>query len=204
MLLPGHTVAKLPARAVLPTWQDNLDVLARDLAGYELAIGYSLGARVALGLVAMGTIPRAILIGLNPGLTTDAERTERRASDAKWATMLRTDGIAKFSDAWQAQPLFATQSRVAQARLDERRSYRRGQDPEALARCLGSMGLAEMPDYRAAVDDRVRLIVGADDAKYLAIAKGLPAPLTVIEESGHDPTLEQPERLTDAIAAIKW
>jgi pimeloyl-ACP methyl ester carboxylesterase len=118
--------------------------------------------------------------------------------------MLRTDGIAKFSDAWAAQPLFATQTRAEQKLLDERRSYRRGQDPEGLARSLGAMGLAEMPDYRSAVDDRVRLIVGGDDQKYLAIAKGLPAPLTVIDGSGHDPTLEQPEKLRDAIAAIKW
>jgi pimeloyl-ACP methyl ester carboxylesterase len=30
----------------------------------------------------------------------------------------------------------------------------------------------------------------------------LPAPLTLIDGSGHDPTLEQPARLAAAIAAI--
>jgi pimeloyl-ACP methyl ester carboxylesterase len=60
------------------------------------------------------------------------------------------------------------------------------------------MGLAEMPDYRAAIA-RCSLIVGADDAKFLAIARGLPAPLTVIPGAGHDVPLEQPELLASAI-----
>jgi pimeloyl-ACP methyl ester carboxylesterase len=61
------------------------------------------------------------------------------------------------------------------------------------------MGLAEMPDYRAAVDHRFALIVGADDAKYVAIARGLPAPVELIADSGHDPLLEQPGPLASAI-----
>lgn len=167
-------------------------------------VGYSLGARVGLGLVAMGFVPRAILIGVNPGLASEGERAERRAGDARWAAMLREQGIEAFGDAWEAQALFASQARADAGRRAARRAARRGLDAEGLARSLETMGLAEMPDYRGVVDERVRLIVGGDDAKYLAIARGLPAALTVIEGSGHDPTLEQPERLREAIAAVRW
>jgi pimeloyl-ACP methyl ester carboxylesterase len=41
----------------------------------------------------------------------------------------------------------------------------------------------------------VRLVTGALDEKFCAIARGLPAPLTVLPDVGHDPTLEAPEAL---------
>ncbi|HSN25616.1 MAG TPA: hypothetical protein VLT45_05005, partial [Kofleriaceae bacterium] len=84
-----------------------------------------------------------------------------------------------------------------------RRARRLLHDPEQLARSLEVMGLAAMPDYWAHVPphrDRLALIAGADDAKYVAIAAGLPcASFETIPDSGHDPTLEQPLALTRAI-----
>ncbi|HEY6177126.1 MAG TPA: hypothetical protein VIX73_21865, partial [Kofleriaceae bacterium] len=81
-----------------------------------------------------------------------------------------------------------------------RSARRRALDPAQLARSLETMGLAEMPDYRGAIDQRFALIAGADDAKYVAIARGLPAPLEIVADSGHDPLLEQPAALAAAIA----
>jgi pimeloyl-ACP methyl ester carboxylesterase len=63
------------------------------------------------------------------------------------------------------------------------------------------MGLAEMPDYRSDIDARFSLVVGADDPRYIAIARSLPAPVTVIADSGHDPLLEQPAGLSTALTA---
>jgi 2-succinyl-6-hydroxy-2,4-cyclohexadiene-1-carboxylate synthase len=196
--LPGHGGGD-----VLATWDDNLEAIGARLDGCRVVVGYSLGARVALGLVATGRVDRAILVGVNPGLVDPAERAARRERDARWAALLRTRGIAAFVDAWQAQPLFATQARVPAELLAERRSRRLALDPDQLARSLEAMGLAEMPDYRAAVaPDRCALIVGALDESYLAIARALPAPLEVISDSGHDPTLEQPAALAEAIARL--
>ena len=199
--LPGHVRACDVAR----DWEANLDLVARAIAGCELAIGYSLGARVALGLVARGAIQRAILISVNPGID-DGERAARRASDAAWTRVLRDDGIAAFADRWSAQPLFATQSRAEPARLARRRAARLARDPEQLARSLEAMGLAEMPDYRAAFPaDRVALVAGADDAKFAAIARSLAAcgaPLELLAGCGHDPTLEQPRALGAAISRL--
>ena len=197
--LPGHGGGPVPA-----TWDACLAALAGAIGEVELVVGYSLGARAALGLAAAGRVPRAILVSVNPGID-DAERPARRAGDAAWARVLRDRGIAAFADAWEAQPLFAIQARTPPDRLAARRARRLALDPEGLARSLEVMGLAEMPDYRgaaAALPGRLALIAGADDPKYVAIARALPAPLEVIAGSGHAPTLEQPARLAAALAAI--
>lgn len=186
--LPGHGGV-----GVQPTWSANLDALGV----HEVVVGYSLGARVALGLLATGRAQRAILIGVNPGIVDD--RDARRASDAVWARMLREQGIAAFADAWSAQPLFASQRRFPE-RVAARRAHRLRHDPEQLARSLEVMGLAEMPDYTDAIrDPRVSLIAGALDAKYIALAGDLP--ISIIPDSGHDPTLEQPEALARELHA---
>jgi 2-succinyl-6-hydroxy-2,4-cyclohexadiene-1-carboxylate synthase len=193
--LPGH----LGGGPVERDWAANLEAIAARIGRCDVVVGYSLGARVALGLVIGGHAPRAVLISGNPGIA-DSERAARRAGDAVWARLARERGTAAFVDAWQAQPLFATQQRAPAARLAARRARRLALDPEQLARSLETMGLAEMPDYRATVDDRFSVIVGADDARYVAIARALPAPVELIADSGHDPLLEQPVALAAAIS----
>lgn len=193
LALPGHRGGP----AVAPTWDANLDaVLAHaDLERVDLAIGYSLGARVALGLLATGRARRAILIGVNPGLADPAERAARAAADATWIARLRTRPLAEVLDAWEAQPIFATQARFPE-RVAARRARRLAHDPHALADNLAAMGLAAMPDLRAAVDDRAVLIAGALDAKFTALHATLAARAHhAIADSGHDPTLEQPAAL---------
>jgi len=199
--LPGH------GSDPVGSWNEGLRAVAAQIGDVEIVVGYSLGARVALGLVASARAPRAILIGVNPGLVSDEERAARLASDQAWASMVRRSGIAAFLDAWEAQPLFATQARVDPARLAARRARRLRLDPEGIARSLETMGLAQMPDYHAAIASnasRLHLIAGADDARFVAIARALVAecpalPLDLVADSGHDPILEQPEGLSRAI-----
>jgi 2-succinyl-6-hydroxy-2,4-cyclohexadiene-1-carboxylate synthase len=200
--LPGHGGGSVKA-----TWADNLSSIATAIGTVDVVIGYSLGARVALGLLASGLYDRAVLIGVNPGIT-EAERQSRREFDAAWARLLRTSGIGVFSEAWAAQPLFATQKRARADRLETRRTRRLAHDPEQLARSLEVMGLAAMPNYWNVIPahrDRIALIAGADDTKYVAISERLPsASFEKIAGSGHDPTLEQPVALAAAIVrAVK-
>ena len=196
--LPGHG-----GGPVRETWQANLEAVAESIAGCDCVVGYSLGARVGLGLVIGGMAAHGVLIGVNPGIA-DELRPDRAQVDAAWARLLRTEGMAAFSDAWTKQALFASQSRVDPDRRALRRERRLRLDPEQLARSLEVMGLASMPDYWDAVAphrDRIALLAGGDDAKYVAIAEGLPcASFETITDSGHDPTLEQPVALAGAIA----
>jgi len=191
--LPGHG-----SDDVAPTWGDNLALVARQIGDVDAVVGYSLGARVALGLVAEGLVPRAVLISVNPGIEDDA-REPRRIHDAAWAAMLRERGIETFIHAWEAQPLFASQARVDPARRAARLARRLQLDADQLARSFEVMGLAEMPDYRRAIDERVALIAGADDPKYVHIAEAYAVQREIIRASGHDPTLEQPAALAAAI-----
>ena len=187
--LPGHGGAPLQR-----AWDDNIETIARALGPVDVVVGYSLGARVALGLVASGNVPRAILISVSPGID-HSEKHARRAQDTVWAKRFRAEPLADVLDAWEAQPIFATQARVPESALRARRERRLALDPEQLARSLEAMGLAEMPNYTYDLDDRFELIVGADDSKYLSIAQSLDVPTHVIAHCGHDPTLEQPAEL---------
>jgi 2-succinyl-6-hydroxy-2,4-cyclohexadiene-1-carboxylate synthase len=199
--LPGHGIDP-----VGPTWDENLEIVATAVGVVDCVVGYSLGARVALGLVANRKAPRAILVSVNPGLDNE-QREPRRVGDAAWAAMLRERGIEHFLAAWEAQPLFASQERVDEKRKLARRARRMALVPEQLARSLEVMGLAEMPDYRSAIhsgldDDRVALVTGADDGKYTAIAMTFAVKHEVIAEAGHDPSFEQPAALAAAIARL--
>lgn len=197
---PGHG-APLGA-----DWDTSLAALAipRD----AIVVGYSFGARLALGLLARDAIAAAILIGVNPGLTDPAARAERRAADAVWAERLRVGGTARFLAAWEQQPLFATQARAPAEVRARRLAERAALDPEALAAALERLGLGAMPplaDALRARADRAHLVAGADDERFVALARDLRAraPALGLDElvsSGHDPTLEAPVALANVIA----
>ncbi len=120
-------------------FEDELDRLAsrlRELALPPLHVaGYSLGGRLALGLVARhpALVARATLIGSQPGLRTEAEREARRRADAAWIELLERQGVGAFAEAWEAQPLFASQRSLPAAALATVRARRRRHDPFGLA-----------------------------------------------------------------------
>lgn len=202
--LPGHVGG--PAAGV--DWHTNIAALAATLPAPQVpwVVGYSLGARLALGLVAAGHAARALLIGVHPGLQSDTERRERQQQDARWAELLRTEGIAAFSDAWVQQPVFASQQLVAATARAARHSERLRHDPTELARAMVTMSLSVMPDLRATLATApIQLMVGANDRKFRGIADALVVTtpsleLHVVANSGHDPTLEAPIALADSIA----
>lgn len=207
--LPGHHPdAPVPAdfRAGV-AW--IIEALAD--AGVERArlVGYSLGARAALGVSAEhpAWVESVDLIGVRTGLTTEAERALRRRADRRWIELLTDHGIEAFVDAWEALPLWTSQRRVSAARLAEQRLVRCSHDPAGLAGSLATMGLAEMPDYGETLGELAaptRLIVGALDERFLATTTRLSQrhqiELIVIPEAGHNVVLEAPDALALALA----
>ncbi|HVK73327.1 MAG TPA: alpha/beta fold hydrolase [Kofleriaceae bacterium] len=200
---PGHD-ATAPVAA---TWDETIAGLAATLPAGAIAVGYSYGARVALGLLAHDAVEAAVLIGVNPGLADPDARALRRTEDARWAELLRARGTEAFLVAWEAQPLFTSQVRAPAAVRARRRAERSSLDPAALAGALEVLGLGAMPDLGpalAARADRAHLVVGADDYRFRTIAGDLAArtgiPVDVVDDSGHDPTLEAPAALATIIA----
>ncbi|HVV84093.1 MAG TPA: alpha/beta fold hydrolase [Kofleriaceae bacterium] len=200
---PGHD----PAVPVGAGWEATIDALAARLPRDAVAVGYSFGARLALGLLARDAVAGVVLISVNPGLGDASARAARIDEDRTWAARLREVGVEAFLDEWEAQPLFLTQVRCPPERRQRRRALRRSLEAEPLADAMERLGLGAMPDLREALcarAARAHLVVGADDAKFRAIAAGLreqcpELAVEVIEESGHDPTIEAPEALALAI-----
>lgn len=170
--------------------------------------GYSLGARVALGLLARHAylFAGATLIGVNPGLSSAEERAARVGGDERWAEVLLREGVRGFLSAWQAQALFASQAQLSGEMLVQQQRVRAGHTGRGLAHSLRVLGLGQMPDYRGVLcvsSSRVRLLVGALDSKFLGIAGQLHAlggaTLEVVPDAGHNLLLEAPEHVAGVL-----
>jgi 2-succinyl-6-hydroxy-2,4-cyclohexadiene-1-carboxylate synthase len=209
--LPGHA----PGFAPRVGFEANVDAVAAQigarLRGPCHLVGYSLGARLALGLLARhrALFARVTLLSVHPGLSSVAQRRERQQADARWVSLLRRDGLATFVDAWEKLPLFTSQGRVDPQRLEDQRAIRMTHDAEQLARSLEQMGLAQMPDYRAALrrwGKPLRIITGADDPKFCALGREIAAldtrfQLLALADCGHNPLLEAPASCAAALQA---
>jgi 2-succinyl-6-hydroxy-2,4-cyclohexadiene-1-carboxylate synthase len=193
-------------------WGASVDAVAERLpARPAVLVGYSLGARLALGLLARhpARVASAVLIGVSPGLADAEARRLRILSDAVLARRLREEGIEAFERHWASLPIFSSQGRVPASARAAQRARRLAHDPEQLARSLETVGLGRMPELSPILDaeaSRLRLVVGAEDAKFRAIAEAAarrcPAlGVGLVPESGHDVPLEAPIALADGIAA---
>jgi len=184
--------------------------LLSDVEPPRLLCGYSLGARVALGLLARtpNLFDAAVLVGVHPGLGEDAARAERREVDAHRARLLREQGLAAFVAEWEELPLFATQRGLSPEILADQRRIRLAHDAEGLARSLEVLGLGAMPDYGpalASIEIPITIMAGALDAKFSGIAKALAKGNAHIEVElangvGHNVLLEAPNAV---VAALK-
>ena len=168
------------------------------------AVGYSAGGRVLLAAVLAGApCARLSLVSSGFGNLTPDERAARTASDAAWSELLRNRGMPAFIDAWESQPLFASQLRAPISTRDRQRALRLALDPNALADTLDALSVARMPDLTAAIPSLpipLQLIAGADDPKYVANARSIPnAHVTILDHCGHNPLLEAPEALAHAL-----
>jgi 2-succinyl-6-hydroxy-2,4-cyclohexadiene-1-carboxylate synthase len=200
----GHSPTSDDAETRVRSWDDEIARLTALLPAEPVhLVGYSLGARLALGvaLTSPARVLRLTLVSGHTGLSTEDERSERRAADARWCKLLETDGIEAFVNAWEAQPLFATQGALPEVLRDAHRAARLAHDARRLARSLRVTGLAEMPDYAPRLETLampVTLLAGELDPKFLALGRAAVSRLTqgrliVAPNAGHDLLLERPD-----------
>ena len=172
-------------------------------------IGYSMGARLALGCAVRHPerVRSLVLIGGRAGIADAGERAARRAADAALADRIESGGVEAFVDAWLAQPMFATLRALGPAAIERQRQDRLGHDAAELAGSLRRLGpgaqtplFDELPDVRVPV----LLVVGALDAPFVAqareLARRLPdARLCEIPDAGHAVHVERPAAVLAAI-----
>jgi 2-succinyl-6-hydroxy-2,4-cyclohexadiene-1-carboxylate synthase len=200
--LPGHGGSAAPQGDFDSSLRRLLDSLP---ASIDQVVGYSLGGRLALGLLRLAPqrFRSAVILSAHPGLSDPAARAERRAADARWIERLERDGMDAFVNAWEQLPLFATQADVSAQRLQRQRAQRLGQRADGLAASLRVHGLAEMPPMPAAITaypGQLHWIAGLDDTKFSALAceaARLRPSLQchLLPGVGHNPLLEAPDRL---------
>lgn len=223
VLVPGFTQTAASWRGVNRILEESCEVAALDVPAKEtfaataaalgrqgkraVYVGYSMGGRLALRLALdqPELVPALVLVSSTAGITDEAARRERIASDEALAESVMRDGVDAFLDRWLAQPLFATVPPDAPG-LRERRAL----SQRYLAHCLRVLGAGAMEpmwDRLPELAVPVALVTGKTDAKYEKIA------LTTLErmrgevvhvrlDGGHALPLEQPAVLGGFIASF--
>jgi 2-succinyl-6-hydroxy-2,4-cyclohexadiene-1-carboxylate synthase len=196
-ILGGHL-----AEPASPNYWAEVDRLAELSPDATELFGYSLGGRLAFGLLARYPTHyrRAVLISAHPGLRTEAERLARQAHDDRFIRLLREEGLPGFVAAWEAQSLWDSQKDLPEHLRSQKKAERMGHCADGLADSLASVGLGRMPDLRAPLSRSkcaVDLLVGGQDKKFLALASELctlmpHARICVAKNAGHDLILERP------------
>jgi len=208
--LPGHGGSLAAAGHSFDQSLDDL-VATLEHAGHRRAhwLGYSMGARLALGCAVRHPrrVASLVLLAGRAGIADPEERASRRRADEALADRLETQGIEAFVDEWLAQPLFATLRRSGAELLAQERSARLAHDARGLATSLRRLGPAAQPplfDALPRVHVPVLLVAGALDTRFVAeardLARRLPhAEVCVIPEAGHAAHLERPDAFLRAV-----
>jgi 2-succinyl-6-hydroxy-2,4-cyclohexadiene-1-carboxylate synthase len=205
--LPGHGETPLPRQKGREGFIETVEALVQlvdrlGVASVDL-LGYSMGARIALGaaLHRPERFGRLILESGSPGLRRRMERAERRETDGRLASFIRTQGLEAFIDHWESLPLFESLRRLPPERLAALRERRKSCTAEGLTGTLGTLGLGFQPSYWSQLHRQrlpTLLLTGALDEKFTLTARKMAAELPVVwsytfQDCGHAPHLEAPE-----------
>jgi 2-succinyl-6-hydroxy-2,4-cyclohexadiene-1-carboxylate synthase len=211
--LPGHGQSTGLARPDADGFDECVDDLVATLesAGHRQAhwLGYSMGARLALGCAARhpGSVASLVLLGGRAGIADPIERAARHSEDAALAARIEAVGVEAFVDEWLAQPMFASLRRRGARFMAEQRRQRLGNSVRGLADSLRRLGPGAQPplfDALPHVDVPVLLVAGALDRRFVALAHDLAgrlprAEICEIADAGHAAHLEQPEAFVHAV-----
>ncbi|MEO1087713.1 MAG: alpha/beta fold hydrolase, partial [Acidobacteriota bacterium] len=210
--LPGHGGAHETAEALPDDFEATVDRIAADhlpsTEGPVHTVGYSLGARLALGLALRhpDAVASLTLVGVRPGLDA-TDRCPRRELDRRRAEALRAD-LPAFFEGWSRLPLFESQRRLDPEILEVQRRIRRGHSPDGLAWAIETLSPGHMPDYRNRLGELevpVHWVTGELDAPFLAVAEGVRVShpdfrFFTAPDSGHNVPLEAPAVLASYLA----
>jgi 2-succinyl-6-hydroxy-2,4-cyclohexadiene-1-carboxylate synthase len=204
--LPGHGQSVPGADDVRCDFDECLRDLVATLesTGHRRAhwLGYSMGARLALGCAVRhpGSVASLVLLAGRAGIADPGERAARRQADEALAARIEAIGVEAFVDEWLAQPLFATMQRCGPEFLASQRRARLANDARGLAASLRGLGPGAQPplfDQLPNLHVPVLLVAGALDRRFVALAQDLArrlpqAEVREIPDAGHAAHLEQP------------
>ena len=210
--LPGHRGSPLPSLSGTDAFLETVDALAELLTQPTVVIGYSQGARLALGLAVRHPqlVCRLILESGSPGLRQRHARARRRAVDEGLAELILERGVEPFVDRWERLPLFTGLRGLPEPERDALRSRRASHTPEGLAGALRTLGQGVQPDYWPSLPTMhvpTLLMSGSSDEKYTRLARSMSAELPLawrvtFRGVGHAPHLESPNAYSNELRAF--
>ncbi|KEY60386.1 2-succinyl-6-hydroxy-2,4-cyclohexadiene-1-carboxylate synthase [Serratia sp. DD3] len=158
-------------------------------------VGYSLGGRIAMYHACHGDSrgQQGLLIeGGNPGLNDEGLRAQRRVHDAHWAQRFRIEPISQVLSDWYQQPVFAGLDVIHRQALIEARANNQG---PAVADMLEATSLGCQPWLVPQLQQLtmpIKVVCGADDAKFQGLAREAGLPLATVPQAGHNAHLANP------------
>ena len=199
-VIPGH--GKAPPAV---SWEATLDRIEPNLLGKVVLGGYSMGARIALGLALRhpDRVEKLVLASGTAGIEDPLERTNRIDEDERLAQSLEQDGVPAFVKKWEQHPALASLKPFAAQLRPERLAH----SASGLASALRQLGTGAQPSYWADLANLnipVLLLAGAGDPRFIALArrmhKAFPqSELRELSNCGHAPHLERPEAFLEAL-----
>lgn len=212
---PGVAAAVLPGHGPTPdtsprSFDEAVETIAATLAEPVVVAGYSMGARLALGLALAHPerVRAVVLAGVNPGID-ESDRVARIAWEDAQAATIDSHGLSAFVDGWERLSLFATQRTLSEGIRNAERARRLSHTAGGAAWAMRTLGLGRQPslwDALASSSVPMTFLAGARDHKFAEIAyrASQVAPrstLHMIPEAGHNLALEAPVEFAAAIAA---
>jgi o-succinylbenzoate---CoA ligase len=169
---------------------------------WELMMGYSLGGRVALRLLAHENFEskKLILLSSHPGLKTQDERDQRWQWDQKMAQALR-DNPKTFWRTWYNLPLWGNLKKEKDfPRLLEQREKL---SSKQLAQSFLDYSPAHWPNCPLPENTNITFMTGELDKKYIQVARENTSwKVEIIKKNGHNILFQSPEKITMAALEI--
>ena len=212
LVLPGH--GPEPWGLDLTSFDAAVDAVAGrcPFTDNTIIVGYSLGARLALGLLERhpARFSGGLVIGVNPGIEDETERAARAAADDAQAEQLEAEGVEKFVDQWENLPLFATQRGLPPAVREQLRRGRLGHTARGLGWALRALSPGRMPSrwgFLAGLTRPLAAVTGRRDERYRAVGERIVRACpgawhAVVEGVGHNVALEAPALVARELRAL--
>ncbi|MEM6470533.1 MAG: alpha/beta fold hydrolase [Planctomycetota bacterium] len=206
MLADHETFAPEVPKA--PDWATTIRLLSESVPRGSILVGYSMGARLALGvsLEFPHRLGGLVFVSGNPGLEADEERVKRWAFDSRIAERIESESPERFLDDWYRLPVFSSIPLSIRNSERDRKLLRAGM---SWAESLRVLSVAKQPDYWPRLPELTMptlLVSGENDEKYRKISQRFSERATstkltrqLVPECGHIVHRERPAAFVSAL-----